>query len=226
MRRLTVGLEALRNLGQEFPPNPDIELAFAKLSELLDHLERDPPDYFSMPELNDQDPELLAISEILLTLGNAAFISRPALAPLIFVRSLELSLERHFRPEPWKLSTIGLFANALLGKIELAHEYTQTAVVLAVALQQTHPHSFARPRLAQFTFGASPCGKPWTFSIARFRVPTNLAITNSPPMRHSAGPTTHSTLRSSWHASRNALSSSARFSTSSNTLPRAGGSTL
>jgi PAS domain S-box-containing protein len=133
---IDVGLEALRNLGQEFPPNPDIELAVAKLSELLDHLERDPPDYFSMPELNDQDPELLALSEILLTLGNAAFISRPALAPLIFVHSLELSLERHFRPEPWKLSTIGLFANALLGEIELAHEYTQTAVELAVAFNK------------------------------------------------------------------------------------------
>ena len=37
--------------------------------------------------------------EILLPVGNAAFVSRPALAPLIYMRSLELSLERRLLPE-------------------------------------------------------------------------------------------------------------------------------
>ncbi len=127
------GLRALSILGQEFPPNPDMAFATAKLSELLERLEREPPDYFSMSRLYDQDPELLAVSEILWPLGNAAFSSRPALAPLIYIRSLELSFERQLLPEPWQIVAVGLFVHALLGKIELAYKYGETAVELAVA---------------------------------------------------------------------------------------------
>jgi predicted ATPase/GAF domain-containing protein len=127
------GLEALRILGQEFPPNPDMGFSIAKFSELLDRLEREPPDYFSMPRLYDQDPELLAVSEILFPVGNAAFISRPALAPLIYMHSLELSLERQLLPEhtPGMIAVLGMFANALLGKVEVAHTFGETAVELA-----------------------------------------------------------------------------------------------
>ena len=127
------GLRALRNLGQELPPNPDMEFTIGKLSELLERLEREPPDYFSMPRLYDQDPELLAVSEILFPVGNAAFISRPALAPLIYMRSLELSLERRLLPErtPAMIAVVGMFANAFLGKVEVAHAYGETAVELA-----------------------------------------------------------------------------------------------
>jgi len=127
------GLKALRILGQEFPPKPDMAFTVAKLSELLDRLEREPPDYLSMPPLHDQDQELLAVSEILFPLGNAAFISRPALAPLIYMRSLELSLERRLLPEhtPAMIAMAGMYANALLGKIEVAHTYGETAVELA-----------------------------------------------------------------------------------------------
>jgi PAS domain S-box-containing protein len=130
---IDLGFKALRILGQEFPPNPDMEVAIAKLSELLERLEREPPDYFSMPRLYDQDPELLAVSEILFPLGNAAFISRPTLAPLIYMRSLELSLERRLLPEhtPSIISAVGVFANVLLGKIEVANTYGETAVELA-----------------------------------------------------------------------------------------------
>lgn len=45
-----------------------------------------------MPRLYDQDPELRAVSEILFPVANAAFISRTALAPLIYMHGLELSL--------------------------------------------------------------------------------------------------------------------------------------
>ena len=127
------GLEALSILGQEFPFNPDMAFTIIKLSKLLERLEREPPDYFSMPHLDDQDPELLAVSEILLPVGNAAFISRPALAPLIYMRSLELSLERQLISEhtPSMIAAVGVFANALLGKVEVAHTYGETAVELA-----------------------------------------------------------------------------------------------
>jgi predicted ATPase len=50
------GLKALSSLGQEFPPNPDMGFSIAKFSEFLDRLEREPPDYLSMPRLYDQDP--------------------------------------------------------------------------------------------------------------------------------------------------------------------------
>jgi PAS domain S-box-containing protein len=127
------GLEALSLLGQEFPPKPDMEFAITKLSELLDSLECEPPDYLSMPRLYDQDSELLAVSEILLPLASAAYISRPALAPLMYMRSLELSLERQLLPEstPGILSAVGVYANALLGKVDVAHAYGETAVDLA-----------------------------------------------------------------------------------------------
>ena len=127
------GLEALSILGQEFPPNPDMALATAKLSELLDRLEREPPDYFSMPLLRDQDPELLAITEIMFPVANAAFAFRPALAPLIYMRSLELSLERQVLSEdtPAMIAVAGLYANALLGMIDLAYAFGETAVKLA-----------------------------------------------------------------------------------------------
>jgi predicted ATPase len=127
------GLEALSILGQEFPPNPDMGFSIAKFSELLDRLEREPPDFFSMPRLYDQDPELLAVSEILWPLGNAAFISRPALAPLFVIRALELSLERRLLPEsiPVRIATAGLYANALLGRVDIAYALGETAVELA-----------------------------------------------------------------------------------------------
>jgi len=127
------GLEALSILGQEFLSNPDMAFATAKLSELLERLEREPPDYFSMPLLHDQDPELLAVTEIMWPVGNAAFISRPALAPLIYIRCVELSLERQLLPEsiPSIIAAVGMYANALLGKIEVAHKYGETAIELA-----------------------------------------------------------------------------------------------
>jgi predicted ATPase len=127
------GLGALRNFGQELPHNPDMEFTIAKLSEFLERLEREPPDYFSMPRLYDQDPELFAVSEILWPVGNAAFISRPALAPLMYMHILELSLGRRLLPEhaPGMISAVGMFANAFLGKVEVAHAYGETAVELA-----------------------------------------------------------------------------------------------
>jgi len=126
------GLEALSILGQEFPPNPDMTLATATLSELLDRLEREPPDYLSIPRLYDQDPELLAVAEIMLPVANAAFISRPALSPFIFMRGLELSLERRLLPEhtPTFIAAVSIFTNALLGKIEVAYAHNETAVEL------------------------------------------------------------------------------------------------
>jgi signal transduction histidine kinase len=126
------GLKALRILGEEFPSKPDMEFTVAKLSEFLDRLEREPADYFSLPRLYDQDPELLAVSEILFPIGNAAFISRPALAPLIYMRRLELSLERQLLPEhtPGIIAIVGVYAHALLGKVEVAHTYGETAVEL------------------------------------------------------------------------------------------------
>ncbi len=127
------GLKTLRILGQEFPSNPEWTFTIAKLAELVERLEREPPDYISMPRLHDQDQELLAVSEILWPVTNAAFISRPALAPLICMRSLELSLERKLLPEhtPGMIAALGIFTNALLGKIEVAHKYGETAVELA-----------------------------------------------------------------------------------------------
>jgi PAS domain S-box-containing protein len=126
------GLEALRILGQEFPPKPEWGFTTAKLSELLERLEREPPDYLSMPRLYEQDPELLAVSEIMFPVGNAAFISRPALAPLIYIRTLELSLERRLLVErtPSMIAVVGMYANAFLGKVELAHTFGETAVEL------------------------------------------------------------------------------------------------
>jgi predicted ATPase/signal transduction histidine kinase/DNA-binding NarL/FixJ family response regulator len=127
------GREALSMLGQHFPLKPDMKFASAKLSEFLEHLEHEPPDYFSMPRLRDQDPELLAITEILRAVGTAAYISLPTLAPLIWIRSLELSLERQLLPEhtPLKITVMGLFAHALLGQIELAYKYSEIAMELA-----------------------------------------------------------------------------------------------
>jgi chemotaxis protein methyltransferase CheR len=127
------GLDALSILEQDFLPDPDWAFTTAKLAEFLEHLEQVPPDYLSMPRLYDQDPELFAVSEILLPLGSAAYISRPALAPLIIIRSLELSLERQLLPEqtPVIIAAVGVFANALLGNTELAHTYGKTAVELA-----------------------------------------------------------------------------------------------
>jgi predicted ATPase len=130
---INFGLETLSILGQEFPPNPDMGFSIAELSELLDRLEREPPDYASMPRLYDQDPELLAISEILMPLANTAFITRPALAPLFVKAALELSLERQLLPEsmPRWIVSAGLYANALLGKAIVAYEYGEKAVALA-----------------------------------------------------------------------------------------------
>jgi PAS domain S-box-containing protein len=138
------GLKALSILGQEFPPNPDMEFSTAKLSELLDRLEREPPDYLSMPRLCDQDPEFLAASEILLPVANAAFAFRPPLAPLIYMRSLELSLERQLLSEhtPAMIAVAGLYANALLGKVDLAYAFGETAVELA-SRQSFHSSLFA-----------------------------------------------------------------------------------
>jgi predicted ATPase len=130
---IDLGLDALRILGQEFPPNPDWGFTTAKLSDFIEHLELAPPDYFSMPPLYNQDPELLAISEILYPLGSATFISRPALAPLIYMRALELSLERQLLAEhtPLMIVMFGVIANALLGRAEVSYAYGETAIELA-----------------------------------------------------------------------------------------------
>jgi tetratricopeptide (TPR) repeat protein len=127
------GLKALHILGQEFLPEPDWAFTTAKLSKFLEHLEQRPPDYVSIPRLYDQDPELLSISDILFSLGSAAYIYRPAMAPLMYMRSLELSLERQLLSDhtPTLVIGIGMFANALLGKVELAHAYGEVAMELA-----------------------------------------------------------------------------------------------
>ena len=229
MRRLTSGSEALRILGQEFPPNPDMEFTTAKLSELLERLEREPPDYFSMPRLYDQDPELLAVSEILWPVGNAAFISRPALAPLMYMRSLELSLERQLLPEhtPGMIAAVGMYANALLGKVEVAHAYGETAVELAsraafhtsihvpLQLHGLYIHFWRKPLRETLDLfdraiqSAHDCGNNEFVSYATQLVQTRVLRFDR------AG-----------SESRNAASGFVLFSTASNTLPRAGGSTL
>ena len=130
---LDLGLETLRSLGQEFPADPDWELAAAEVAELHNRIERENPDFLSMPPLHDQDPQLAAISEIFIGIAGAAYITSPALCVLIFVRCLELCVTRRLLPacSPWLIVGQGIHLSALLGKVEAAHEYGETSVRLA-----------------------------------------------------------------------------------------------
>jgi predicted ATPase len=215
------GLEALRLLGQEFPPEPDMEFTVAELSGLIERLEREPPDYLSMPRLHDQDPELHAVSELLFPVGNAAFISRPALAPLMFLRSLELSIERRLLPEhaPGVIAVVGMFAHAFLEKVEVAHAYGGTAVELA---SRAAFHTFSHVPLQVHGLYSHFWREPLRETLDLF----DRGIQSA----HDCGDNEFVAYMShSWskHAleSRNASSSFVLLLTASNTLPRAGGPT-
>jgi predicted ATPase len=86
-----------------------------------------------MPPLRDQDPQLAAIAEILQRTGMAAFVARPALSPLIFMRFLELCFERQLLPVsiPFAVSALGMWVSSLLDKPEAANRYGVIALQLA-----------------------------------------------------------------------------------------------
>ncbi|MCK5712483.1 MAG: hypothetical protein KAI25_07200, partial [Hyphomicrobiaceae bacterium] len=130
---LELGLETLRILGQEFPPNPDWEFAAAKVAELNDRIERENPDFLSIPPLNDQDPQFAASAEIMTAAATAAYMFHPALCPLIIERNLELCLTRQLLPpsSPWIIAAFGVYVSSLLGKNEAGFAYGETAVRLA-----------------------------------------------------------------------------------------------
>jgi len=130
---LDLGLEALRVLGQEFPSDPEWEFTQAEMNSTNDRFQRESSDLPTMPPLRDQDPQLAAIAEILQRTGMAAFVARPALSPLIFMRFLELCFERQLLPvsTPFTVSALGMWVSSLLDKPEAANRYGVIALQLA-----------------------------------------------------------------------------------------------
>ena len=106
-----LGIEALRILGVEFPADPQAEPLAEMLIDLNARLQRESLAIFSMPHLQDQDPELGAITQILPDLLVAAYICNPRLGPLVVVRYLELCLERRLLPAsfPPMLASLALY---------------------------------------------------------------------------------------------------------------------
>jgi predicted ATPase/GAF domain-containing protein/anti-sigma regulatory factor (Ser/Thr protein kinase) len=129
------GLQVLRLLGVEFPPEPtmvDIEAAGFQTYQLWQ--DRSPLSLADLPFL--QDPKLLAAMQILTKLVPSAYLAVPPLLPLLVFKQVELSIQHGNCPiSVFSYADYGLILCGVVGNLEMGYEFGKLALALVERFQ-------------------------------------------------------------------------------------------
>ena len=130
---IELGLETLAALGIQVEAHPE-------WPEVVEHLQRtirpyrsNEIDLASFQQADEgEDLWLDRVTELITAVLSAAYISRPALCPILTITAVELCIERHRLPSsfPFLQATMALYISALLGEAKLAQMLCNSALDL------------------------------------------------------------------------------------------------
>jgi predicted ATPase/GAF domain-containing protein len=138
---IATGLKILAELGVNLPHNPDLvemQSALDSLKTLLEGYTCE--DLLARPATTH--PQTLAVIQMLANIAASAYISAPALVPILAHQILELSLQEGYAPaSPVGYSAYGLLLCSRLSQIELGYQFGQLAsrLVSRLGVSQLRP---------------------------------------------------------------------------------------
>jgi predicted ATPase len=138
---IAAGLDILTELGVNLPHNPDL----AEMQSALDSLKAllagyTCEDLLARPATTN--PQTLAVIQMLAKIAASAYISAPALVPILAHQIVELSLREGYAPaSPIGYSAYGLLLCSRLNQIELGYQFGQLAsrLVSRLGVSQLRP---------------------------------------------------------------------------------------
>ncbi|HEY9693187.1 MAG TPA: AAA family ATPase [Oculatellaceae cyanobacterium] len=134
LEALNTGLQALKQLGVEFPdsPNPsDIGQALGETAAILSG--RRTEDLINLPEMTDAHQ--LAAIRILSSIFSACYSGMPSLVPLTVCKQIDLSVQYgNASVSPFAYSVYSLLLCGAVGDIERGYEFGQLALRLVSKL--------------------------------------------------------------------------------------------
>ncbi|NES93860.1 MAG: GAF domain-containing protein [Desertifilum sp. SIO1I2] len=153
LQAIAVGAEALKQLGVDFPTQPDSAKISHALQQIEEQLqEREIAELVNLPAMSD--PHALAALQLLGMLFSAVYQGMPELLPLLGATMVRLSLEFGNAPA----STIGYVAHstalcAFLGEVETGYKFGRLALAV---LEQLNTQSMKCITLGMFGFFIQP----------------------------------------------------------------------
>ncbi|MEG4581631.1 serine/threonine-protein kinase PknK, partial [Microcoleus sp. MON1_C5] len=127
---ISTGLQVLKQLGVEFPQEPnlsDIGQAFSETASILSGKRTE--DLIELPQMTD--PHQLAIIRILLSIWSSAYIALPSLVPLTVTKQVNLSVQHgNAAVSPFVYSLYGCLLSGVVGDIEQGYQFGQLAINL------------------------------------------------------------------------------------------------
>lgn len=134
LEALSTGLQALEQLGVEFPasPNPsDIEQALGKTAAILSATRIE--DLLNFPEMTE--PQQLAAIRILSSIFSACYSGMPSLVPLTVCKQIDLSVQYgNASVSPFAYGVYSLLLCGVVEDIERGYEFGQLALRLVSKL--------------------------------------------------------------------------------------------
>jgi PAS domain S-box-containing protein len=131
------GLQVLKLLGIEFPPQPtptDIAAAYEQSRQIWQG--RDPLSLLDLPAM--QDPQILAAMQILTKLVPSAHVTLPSLLPLLIFQQVELSIKYgNCAISIFSYADYGLILCGVIGDIPTGYEFGKLSISLLEQLQVT-----------------------------------------------------------------------------------------
>ncbi|MEM9541016.1 MAG: AAA family ATPase [Cyanobacteria bacterium P01_E01_bin.42] len=125
---LDVALQALQNLGIEFPSQPsqeDLVTAFGEMQVLVG--DRQPTDFANLPQM--QDELMCEVLVLLVKIAPAIYLTKPALYPLAVFKTLELSiLYGNTSASAFSYASYGMILCEIGNNFSLGYEYAQLAL--------------------------------------------------------------------------------------------------
>jgi PAS domain S-box-containing protein len=133
-KAIAAGLDILAELGVNLPRNPDLvemQSALDSLKTLLDGYTCE--DLLARPETTN--PQALAAIQMLANITASAYVSAPALLPIVVYKIVELSLQEGYAPaSPVGYSTYGGLLCSMPNQIDRGYQFGQLAARLVSRL--------------------------------------------------------------------------------------------
>lgn len=134
LEALNTGLQALKQLGIEFPDSPsptDIEQALGETAAILSG--KQPQDLITLAPMTD--PHQLTAIRILSSIFSPCYSAMPPLVPLIVCKQVSLSIQYGNAPtSPFAYAVYSLLLCGAVGEIEQGYEFGQLALQLVSKL--------------------------------------------------------------------------------------------
>ena len=134
LEALNTGLQALKQLGVEFPDSPnasDIGQALGETATILSEVRTE--ELINLPEMTD--PYQLAAIRILSSIFSACYSAMPSLVPLTVCKQINLSVQYgNASVSPFAYAVYSLLLCGVVGDIERGYEFGQLALRLVPKL--------------------------------------------------------------------------------------------